>query len=200
MRWVNTGYSISFRCGTAVAVDNAGILFFVIDANVNRVLIVYIVYHIVGVWRRLLASQPSCPTCACTFLMSKYRQWIRSLVLSMRFAQPWAEFGRSRSLKPLGRVVLIISAAVRQRCRWLPVVFWKCRFYSNAFMNIWTLPWPRHCGLLIVPSPFQMSDPSLLHIPSDASTDLLWLWVAYVYQGKSPMNHRMRGDEALCCP
>lgn len=100
MRWVNTGYSISFRCGTAVAVDNAGILFFVIDANVNRVLIVYIVYHIVGVWRRLLASQPSCPTCVCNFLTGNYRQWIRSLVLSMRFAQPWAEFGRSRSLKP----------------------------------------------------------------------------------------------------
>lgn len=37
MRWVNTGYSISFRCRTAVVADNAGILFFTIDANVTRV-------------------------------------------------------------------------------------------------------------------------------------------------------------------
>lgn len=42
MRWVNTGYSISFRCRTAVVVDSAGILFFTIDANADWFLIVYI--------------------------------------------------------------------------------------------------------------------------------------------------------------
>lgn len=53
----------------------------------------------------------------------------------MRFAQPWAEFGHSRSLKPLSRAVLIISAAVRQRCRWLPVVFGNVDFTQ---MHLWT--------------------------------------------------------------
>lgn len=52
---------------------------------------------------------------------------------------------------------------------------WKNRFYSNAFKNIWTLSWPSHCGLLIVPSLFQISDPSLLHIMSQ--------WAAEICQG-----------------
>jgi len=48
MRWVNAGYSISFRCRTAVEVDNTSILFFTIDANVNWFLTVYIFFSIVG--------------------------------------------------------------------------------------------------------------------------------------------------------
>lgn len=68
MRWVNTGYSISFRCRTAVVVDGAGILFFTISADANWFLIVYIFYPIAGMWKRLVACQPFCPTCLRNFL------------------------------------------------------------------------------------------------------------------------------------
>lgn len=73
MRWVNTGYSISFRCWTAVVLDSAGILFFTTGANANCALIVFIFCHIVGMWKRLLACQPLCPTWLCHLLKCQCR-------------------------------------------------------------------------------------------------------------------------------
>lgn len=74
MRWVSTGYSISFRCWTAVVLDSAGILFFTTGANANRALVVFIFYHIVGVWKGSLGCQPLCPTWLCHLLMCNCRQ------------------------------------------------------------------------------------------------------------------------------
>lgn len=77
MRWVSTGCSISFRCWTAVVLDSAGVLFFTTGANANRALIVFIFYHIVGVWKSPLGCQPSCPTWLCHLLMCNCRQVTR---------------------------------------------------------------------------------------------------------------------------
>lgn len=97
-----------------------------------------------------------------------------------------AEFDCNIFLKPIGLIVLI-SVGMRQRYKW------KCRFYSNAFMNIWALSWPCHRGLLIVLSLFQMNDPSLLHITSDNSKDCCGTeWLMYINR-KSPMNHEHKG-------
>lgn len=149
MRWLNTGYSISFRCRTAVVLDNAGILFFTTGANADCALIVFIFYHIVGMWKSLLACQPSCPTWLCHLLMCNCRQTVRSLgdqwgslhtdcpSRCWHPAELVAELGPSLFPEPLGHIVLMIPTGTWQRYEWLPVfVFsppWKSRFYSNAF-------------------------------------------------------------------
>lgn len=74
---------------------------------------------------------------------------------------------------------------------------WKSRFYSDLFKNIWTLSWPCHCGMLIVPSLFQISDPSLLYIMSVSSRDLLGIRIACVCSRTSLGNHKWEG-RTLC--
>lgn len=52
----------------------SGILFFTTGANANCALTVFICYHIVGMWKSLLACQPLCPTWVCHLLMCHCRQ------------------------------------------------------------------------------------------------------------------------------
>lgn len=198
MRWVNTGYSISFRCRTAVVLDSAGILFFTTGANANCALIVFICYHIVGMWKSLLACQPLCPTWVCHLLMCHCRQSGTSVTRvgactqtgpATAETQPGAWIGLQLLPKITGSYCPDDSnrhptGVWMVTCFWFfPPAHWKSRFYSNAFKNIWTLAWPCHCGLLIVPSLFQISDPSLLHIMSQ--------WAAEICQGS---------DLPVCAP
>lgn len=210
MRWVNTGYSISFRCWTAVVLDSAGILFFTTGANANCALIVFICYHIVGMWKSLLACQPLCPTWLCHLLMCHCRQSGTSVTTvgactqtgpATADSQPGAWTGLFQ--KPLGPLSWWFQQAVTEV--WMVTWFWfftphsqKNRFYSKAFKNIWTLPWP--CGLLIVPSLFQISDPTPLHIMSVSSRDFSGIRFVYVCSRTSPVNHRMGGEGPLFSP
>lgn len=202
MRWVNTGYSISFWCRTAVVVDNAGILFFTMDTNADWVLVVYIVYHVAGMWKRLWIWQPFCPTCSYSQYIMKLGDQCESLHtdLPSHCWQPglWLNLAVASFRNPLGCVVMIISAGVQQTSTWSSFP-WKYGFCSDAFMDNWTLCWPCHqsCSLFHVLSKWA--------VPACCTPCLILAWVCCGtnlparVMGSLPWIAVWRGD-TMCFP
>lgn len=154
--------------------------------------------------------QPLCPSWLCHLLMCNCRQseprwpeWEPASAWPSRCCQPawclsWAPAPSKNHWALLSWWFL--QTHDRGMNSYLVLVFfspWKSRFYSDLFKNIWTLSWPCHCGMLIVPSLFQISDPSLLHIMSVSSRDLLGIRIACVCSRTSLGNHKWEG-RTLC--